>query len=421
MKFTKTTLPNGVRVITAPMSGNPTVTVMVHVATGSFYETAELSGISHFLEHVCFKGTVKRPTPRDITTELDSIGAVYNAFTGREATGYWAKADVSHFIKIADIVADVFKNSVFPIAEIEKEKGVVIGEIDMYADDPQEKIYEALAKHMYKGEPASRDVLGTKETVTALTRDAIVAYRASQYTGPNTVVTIAGGIDEKTMIEWATSNFSDISASAPQPEFPTRDREQHGPETVFIDKDTDQAHIVMAWRTFPRHNKDRYVAGMISQILRGGMSSRLFIRLREEMGSGYYIGAGHNSHTSFGAFSISTGTKAERVAEIVSAILKETERLKTELVGDVELAKVKEFMRAHRIMSLETSDDVADFYADQEIIHGSIKTVADFEKIYGAITSEDIMRVARIIFDKQKLTVAVIGKGLDKEGIKNIL
>jgi predicted Zn-dependent peptidase len=336
-------------------------------------------------------------------------------------TGYWAKADVRHFSKIADVCADIFKNSVFPEAEIQKEKGVVKGEIDMYADDPQEKISEALIKHMYKGEPAERDVLGTKETVSAITRDAIVAYRTSQYTGPNTVITIAGGIDEKEMIAWASETFSDLSNVPAKPEFLTHDREQAGPETVFIDKDTDQAHIILAWRTFSHENKDRYVARVITNILRGGMSSRLFITLREEMGSGYYIGAGHHTYKSFGSFSIATGTTSERVAEIVNAILKETEKLKNELVSAGELSKIQEFMRAHRIMGLETSDDVADFYADQEVINNVMLKPADFEKIYSAITVEDIMRVSRIMFDSKKLTVAVIGKGIDKEGVKKVL
>ena len=421
MQFKKTTLANGVRIVTAPMPGNPTVTVMIHVATGAFYETAEQAGISHFLEHACFKGTTKRPTPREISTELDSIGAVYNAFTSREMTGYWAKADVRHFLKIGDVCADIFKNSIFPLAEIEKEKGVIIGEIDMYADDPQEKVSEALIKHMYKGEPAERDVLGTKETVSAITPEALKAYRTSQYTGPNTVVTIAGGIDESIMLSWAEQTFSDLSKNTPQLEFPTRDREQIQPEFVFIDKDTDQAHIIMAWRTFSRSNPDRYTARIISNILRGGMSSRLFIKLREEMGAGYYIGAGHHTYKSFGSFSISTGTKSERVAEIVAAILAETEKLKTIPVGQNELDKIKEFMRAHRIMALETSDDVADFCADQEVTRGEIKTPEDFEKIYAAITTEDVLRVANILFNQKKLTVAIIGQHLDKEGIQKIL
>lgn len=421
MQFKKTTLPNGVRIVTVPMEGNPTVTVMIHVGTGAFYEIPEQSGISHFLEHMCFKGTVKRPSPRDISTELDSLGALYNAFTSREMTGYWAKADTRHFLKIADVCADIFKNSVFPEAEIEKEKGVVIGEIDMYADDPQEKLSEALIKHMYKGNPAERDTLGTKETVSKITRDMLVAYKKSQYTGPNTVVTIAGGVSEESMIRWATEHFSDLSNVSPRPEFETKDRQQNGPETVFVDKDTDQTHLVMAWRTFSRSHPDHYIARIISNILRGGMSSRLFIRLREEMGAGYYVHAGHYPYKSFGSFAIGTGTTSERVPEIVGAIIDEVKKLQTTPVSLTELGKVKEYMRAHRIMGLETSDDVATFCADQEVIRGNILTTEKLETIYKNIQPEDVMRVAREMFDPNKLTLALIGKDLDKEVIKKVL
>ena len=171
MKHSKTTLPNGARIVTVPMKDNPTVTVMVTVGTGSYYEEPNEAGLSHFLEHMCFKGTVKRPSSRIITTELDSMGASYNAFTSVESTGYYAKAAACHFEKISDIVSDIYLNSTFPEGEISKEKGVVMGEIDMYADDPQDKVSDALHDHMYKGEPAQRSVLGTKETVGSISRD----------------------------------------------------------------------------------------------------------------------------------------------------------------------------------------------------------------------------------------------------------
>lgn len=421
MQFKKTILPNGVRVITVPMKDNPTVTVMIDVATGSFYERPEDSGISHFLEHMCFKGTVKRPSAHSITHELDSIGALYNAFTSKEVTGYWAKADFRHFDKIADVCADIFKNSTFPEKEIEKEKGVVTGEIDMYADDPQERLSDALLKHMYKGEPAERDVLGTKETVAAITREKLIAYRASQYTGPNVVVAVAGGVDEEKMLDWAKENFSDLPEQLPAAEFLTRDRGQSAPETLIVEKDTDQAHVVLAWRSFDRSNHDRFTARLIKNILRGGMSSRLFVKLRDEMGSGYYVGANHAAYKSFGAFVISTGTRHERIPEIVEAILGEAHRLKTELVTEAELKKVKEYMRAHRLMSLETSDDVCDYCAEQETIEGNIRMPEDFEKIYAKITAEDVLRVSKLLFDHNKLTVAAIGKGIDRAKIHRAL
>jgi len=421
MQFKRTVLPNGVRVITVPMAGNPTVTVMINVATGSYYEDQKESGISHFLEHMCFKGTEKRPTAKIIATELDSIGANYNAFTTTEMTGYYAKADVRHFSKIADVVADIYLNSIFPESEIEKEKGVVIGEIDMYADDPQEKVSDALRVHMYKGEPAERDVLGTKETVSTITRDDLLMYRKSQYKASNTVITIAGGISEDEMLSWAKDSLGKTEDGEIKLELVTRDRIQTKSEIVFIDKDTDQAHIMMAWRTFDRKSPDRFAAHIIKAILRAGMSSRLFTKLRDEMGSGYYIHAIHAINFSFGRFIIGTGTKAERVPEIILAIISETEKLKTEAVSAIELEKVKEYMKAHLMMSLETSDGVTDFFADQEVLADKIRTPAEFEEIFSKITIDDVMRVSRIIFDSQKLTVAVIGNGLNKTAVSKAI
>lgn len=419
MQFSKTTLNNGVRVITAPMEGNPTVTVMVGIATGSFNESPEQAGISHFLEHMCFKGTGRRASARAITTELDSIGASYNASTGSEYTSFYVKSTVGHFDTVADIISDIALNSTFPEAEIKKEKGVVKGEIDMYADDPQEKLFEAMRRHMYDGQPAGRDILGTKETVDAITRDALIAYRDKQYVGPNVVVSIAGGIGEGRMIAWAEETFGRLPSALGSPMLPTVDRAQSGVETVVVDKDTDQAHVILAWRTFPRGNSDRRPAFLARQVLRAGMSSRLSLRLRDELGSGYYISGSHSLSATFGRFIIATGTTHERVPEIVQAIVEEVERLKREDVPAAELAKVKEHMRAHRLMGLETSDDLADYLMDQEIIEGRIRTPQEFEALYETVSAADVRRVSGTVFDHGKLTIGVIGKGIDPQALKD--
>lgn len=421
MKHTKTVLPNGVRVITVPMKDNPTVTVMVSVGTGAYYEEPKEAGLSHFLEHMCFKGTEKRPSAKAITTELDSLGAAYNAFTSFEVTGYYAKADARHFEAIADVVADIYKHSTFPEGEIAKEKGVVMGEIDMYADDPQEKIADVLREHMYKGQPAERSVLGTKETVGAITRDDLVRYHSLQYKANNTVLTIAGGIEEEAMLGFARRAFGDMPAGEVRPEFETVDRDQRASETVFIDKDTDQAHIILAWRMFDRSHPDRYAARVARAILVGGMSSRLFYRLRDEMGSGYYVHGAYDLYRSFGQFYVATGTTAQRVPEIVGAVIEEVERLKAEPVSKAELDKVKELIRSRIRMSLETSDNAADFFADQELRYGQIQSPAEVDAIISAIEAEDVQRVAGLAFDKRKLTVAAIGKGIDKEAVAEVI
>ncbi len=414
MHYTKTVLDNGVRVITVPMEGNPTVTVMVMVGTGSFYEEAKERGLSHFLEHMCFKGTTKRPSSLAITTELDSLGASYNAFTGEEFTGYYAKAATKHFDKIGDVVVDIYKNSIFPEGELAKEKGVVKGEIDMYADDPQEKVSDALHTHMYKGEQAEVHILGTKETVDAVTREDLINYRNLQYKANNTLIVMAGGVEEEKMIAFAKASLSDMKKGETRAEFATKDRAQIKAELVVVDKDTDQAHIVMAWRTFPRNDERRFSARILKAVLSGGMSSRLFIKLRDDMGSGYYVRAGHDNYKSHGAFSIATGTTAARVSEISAAILAETQKLIDIPVPAAELDKVRELILSRMRMSLETSEGVAEFFAIQELLEDKIRLPEEYEALFSKVDAAEVSRIACDLFDPKKLTVAVVGKGIDK-------
>ncbi len=409
MQFKKHILPNGVRVILVPMKDNPTVTFGMYACTGSLYETDEQAGISHFLEHMCFKGTKKRPTPRDISLELDSIGARYNAYTWLEKTCYWAKAGAEHFEKIADVVSDIYLNSVFPEDEMKKEKGVVLGEIDMYNDDPKSKVDDILMAHMYANTPAARPTIGSKETVSAITRSALVLYRDNQYKAENTVIAVAGGLSEKEMLAVAEKIGAKVKAGAWSPQKETKDKKQTAPEIKIFTKDTDQAHLIVAFRSFDRFDKDVYIANGIANILRSGMSSRLFTRLREQMGSGYYVTAANMPFADFGSFYIATGTTPERVTEIVTAILEEVARMKKELVKKDELLKVQEIVRAGLKMGLESSDDVMEFFADQEVARKDIKTPEEYEKIISAITAKDIQRVAKRIFVNDTLNLAVVG------------
>ena len=409
MQFKKHILPNGVRVILVPMKDNPTVTFGMYACTGSLYETDEQAGISHFLEHMCFKGTKKRPTPRDISLELDSIGARYNAYTWLEKTCYWAKAGAEHFEKIADVVSDIYLNSVFPEDEMKKEKGVVLGEIDMYNDDPKSKVDDILMAHMYANTPAARPTIGSKETVSAITRSALVLYRDNQYKAENTVIAVAGGLSEKEMLAVAEKIGAKVKAGTWSAQKETKDKKQTAPEIKIFTKDTDQAHLIVAFRSFDRFDKDVYIANGIANILHSGMSSRLFTRLREQMGSGYYVTAANMPFADFGSFYIATGTTPERVTEIVTAILEEVARMKNELVKKDELLKVQEIVRAGLKMGLESSDDVMEFFADQEVARKDIKTPEEYEKIISAITAKDIQRVAKRIFVNDTLNLAVVG------------
>jgi len=409
MKYKKTILSNGVRVITVPMTDNPTVTFMMYVGTGALHENAEKAGISHFLEHMCFKGTPTRPGPRHISKELDSIGAQYNAFTWLERTCYYAKSEARHFRRIADVISDIYLNSMFPEEEIQKEKGVVLGEIDMYSDDPKSKADDMLQELMYKGYPAERTTLGFKSTVSSITREDLIAYRDGQYKAENTIIVIAGGVSEIEMLEVASGIGEKVPSGKFSPEKETEDINQDKPAITVFKKDTDQAHIIVAFRSFNIFDPDVYIARMIRSILRSGMSSRLFVRLREQMGAGYYVTADHLPFRYFGQFSISTGTEPKRVNEIVIAIMEEINKLRNELVGEEELAKVREIVRSGMKMGLEASDDMAGFFGEQEVAKGEIRTPEEIDAIYTSITAEDIKRVAERIFTENRLNMSIVG------------
>ena len=344
MHIIKKTLENGVRIVCAPMEGNPTATYMVMVRAGAFNEQAETSGISHFLEHMSFKGTNKRPLQKDMALFLDSIGASYNAWTGKECTAYFAKAHVRHFDAIADVISDIYLNPILPDAEIEKERGVILGEIDMYDDEPQEKVWDALIRLMYgDDQPAGWETLGTKENVRRFGREDFLKYRASHYKAENTIVVIAGGMDVDSAIKTTEILFSKIPSGITPPRLPVKE-EGIGGRVAVVDRDTEQAHIAIGFRAFDKFDNDRYALSVMRTVLSGGMSSRLWQSLREERGSGYYLGANYALHDVHGRFNIFTGTECARVSEILGVILAEVRKLKEEKVSDSELKKVKDFI-----------------------------------------------------------------------------
>jgi predicted Zn-dependent peptidase len=369
---------------------------------------------------MCFKGTKKRPTPRDISGELDSVGAANNAFTGKERTVYYAKADAKHFEKIADVISDIFLNSTFPEKEMEKERGVIMGEIDMYEDDPRDKVWDVLMELMYGNQPAGWSTLGPKKNIKSFTRRDFIEFRSQHYKPSNTVVVIAGGISEKRMLDFTRKAFAGYKKAFSPTKKPTKES-QTKPQMKILNKKTDQAHIVLGFRAFDMKDGDRYSLRMMRNVLSGGMSSRLFTRIREEMGAGYYISAGFNLHDHHGYFTVSTGTEPGRVVEVVGAILDELKKIKQKPVPNNELKKVKNWMKGKQAMSLETSDDVADFFGDQELFFEEIKSIEDYEKIYSRITSRDIIRVAKRVIRPETMNLAIVGKNIDESSLNELL
>ena len=393
MKFKKTILPNGLRIITVPMKDTRAVTVMVLVEAGSKYETKEINGLSHFLEHMCFKGTTKRPSAFAISSELDGIGAQSNAFTDKEFTGYYAKADKKYFSQITDVVSDIYLNSTFPEADLEKEKGVVTEEINMYEDLPQRKVWDNFEKLLYGDQPAGWPVIGNKENIKKITQKDLIKYRKNQYVSKSTIIVVAGNIEEKSAIKEIKNVFFKISTASKKGKKKTVEK-QDKPKTLVQFKETDQTHLVIGFRSFKVNDERNWALGMLSTILGKGMSSRLFVKMREELGICYYIHTSAGVSTDSGYFAVSAGVGNKRAEEAIKAIMAEIEKVKTNGVEEKELRKAKDFMIGNLSLDLEGSDDYANYYGFQEILRESILVPAEHIKKIEAVTLEQVNKVA---------------------------
>ncbi len=409
----KKTYTNGLRVVTVPMKDNPTVTVLVLVGTGSDYESKRVNGISHFLEHMCFKGTEKRPSPQSISHELDALGAQYNAFTDHQMTGYYAKADSKHFKTIFDVVSDIYLNSTFPTSEIEKEKGVIVEEINMYEDMPQRHVQDMFQEALYGDQPAGWNIAGTKEMVRAMTRDDFIAYKNAHYVASGTVIVVAGSVTKSEVEREVAKHFSGIPKTKKGTKVKTKDS-QTKPKILLKHKTTDQTHFVLGVRTFNIFNKNNPTLSVLAGILGAGMSSRLFIKLREEMGVAYYVRAYNEASLDYGAFQISAGVNNARTKEVITEILGECTRLTKELVSERELSKVKSFLIGNTKLSLEATDDIANFYGTQELFKHEMKTIEEKARAIAKVTPEEIRTMARKIFQTKHLTLALIGPTTEK-------
>ncbi|OHA25839.1 MAG: hypothetical protein A3D56_01110 [Candidatus Taylorbacteria bacterium RIFCSPHIGHO2_02_FULL_45_35] len=414
MRFERNILANGVRLITVPMKDNPTVTVLVIVEAGSKYETKELSGISHFLEHMCFKGTKRRPKAIDISRELDGIGSQSNAFTDQEFTGYFAKADKKHLASIVDVVADIYQNQSFPEAEIEKEKGVILEEINMNEDIPPRRVQDLFAELLYGDQPAGWDIAGRKETVSRFGKADLVEYKNNHYVSGATTVVVSGDFKEDEVKRLIEQHFSTIHMGKKSGKVAVLEN-QNAPAARVLFKESGQSHLVIGVRSFHVYDKRNPVLRTIATILGKGMSSRLFQRVREEMGACYYIGSSAEASSDHGAFAISAGVQHAKVSAVVSAIVEECTRTKEEGISEAELRKAKDFMIGNFYLGLESSDELAEFYGFQEAFRKELKrpreVVAEIEKV----TADDVGLVAREIFQEKRLNVAIVGPFKDEK------
>ena len=419
-KFRKITLKNGLRIVLAPQASSFAASVLVLVEAGSEYETKPMNGLSHFLEHMTFKGTVTRPRAGAIAEELAALGAQSNAFTSQEFTGYWAKAEAHKLSRVIDIVSDLYLNPLFAPEEIEKERGVIIEEINMYEDIPMRKVQDLFLEAVYGDQPAGWDVAGTKENIRRFTKEDCVRYRAERYVMPGTVIAISGKFNEAKVLRQIRDTFGKLPAKRAPKKPKTRDV-QARPKILVKHKESDQGHFVLGYRAFDVFDGRRYALQVLSDILGGGMSSRLWKKVREELGAAYYINADTEYFSDHGVFGISAGVDHGKVELVLRTILDELRKATSELVPADELQRAKDHMTGGLLLGLETSDELASFYGGAEILTRELlppETIIDRIK---KVTAEEVRSMAKEIFKAKRLNLAIIGPYRNEAIFENIL
>lgn len=411
------TYSNGLELITIPMPHVLSVTVLVLLGAGSRYETKSVNGVSHFLEHMAFKGSKKRPSSLAISSAIDAIGGEFNAFTGKDHTGFYVKAAAKHLSLIVDVLSDMILNPLLKEEEIEREKGVIIEEIHMYEDTPMRQVADLFEELMYGDTPLGWDTAGKPQIIRAIKRDHFVNYIDHLYRPNNAVIVTAGGIgqtsrtnDQNSVINLIGKSLQDWQKHPVQQWQKQSDR-QEKPALKVKYKDTEQAHLSLGVRAYHMQHPKKYALNLLSTILGGGMSSRLFIEVRERRGLGYYVKSDASQYLDVGNFVTQAGVDVKRIDEAIKVILDQYTGLADGhfKVTDEELNKAKEYIKGRLTLELEDSRDVAGFYGTQEILKRKIRTPDEVMKKTDAVMVEDVQEVAREIFIRQHLNLAIIG------------
>jgi predicted Zn-dependent peptidase len=420
MNYKKTTLKNGLRILTAPMKDTQTATVMIMVGTGSRYEEKNEAGISHFLEHMMFKGTKKRPNTQVIANELDSIGGTFNAFTGKTKTGYYAKADAKHLDTILDVIMDIYMNSKIENKEIKRESGTILQELSMYEDLPMQSVDDVFEELLYRGNKLGKPIIGNKKTITSVRRKDFVNYMKKHYIASNTVICVAGKISEKKVRSLANKYFSKMK-SAEKLEIERVEENQKKPAVKIKNKKTDQTHLNLGVRALHNSHEDRFTLSLLATILGGNMSSRMFTNIRERQGLAYYVRTETEAYSDVGYLMTRCGVEHKNLTKTIETIMKEYRKIVKNKVSEKELQSAKDYIKGKSVMGLESSDSVASYLIDQEVSRKKILTPEEIFKKLDKVTTHDIKRVAREIFVPEKLNLAIIGPHRDNKKLEKLL
>jgi predicted Zn-dependent peptidase len=416
----KAVLDNGIRIITETMPQTCAVSICFYVNVGSRYESDEIAGISHFIEHLMFRGTEKRPTARVISEAVEGVGGILNGGTDRELTLYWAKVTRPNFHTTLDVLADMLLHSRFDLQDMEKERQVIMEEINMSYDSPPQRVSQLIDELLWPEHPLGRDVAGSKDTVAAITRDALMEYLGSQYLPSKTVVTIVGDIEHEEAVDAVSQAIGSWLGRQPAQRLAAY-QQRPGPKLSIETRQIEQAHLCLAMPGLSVFHPERFTLDLLNVVLGEGMSSRLFCEIRDHLGLAYSISSFVDHLSDSGSLIVYAGVEPEKLPVAVVAILGQLALLREEVISKEEMAKAKEMSRGRLLLRMEDSRNVAGWLGGQETITGEVLTVDQVLASVDAINAEDVRNLARRLFTTEQLRLAVVGPVAADESLDKML
>jgi len=417
--YQKSVLANGLRLITNKMPHSRSVSIVFFLGVGARHESESEAGISHFIEHICFKGTEKHRNSKEISEAIESVGGIINGGTSKEVTTFWCKVTNQHLLLALDVLIDLLRNPRFDTDDIDRERRVIIEEINMSLDSPRQRVGMLIDELLWQGQPLGRDVAGSKETVSAITRQQMLDFFSRYYVPNNTVVSVAGDIEQKQVQDMLNQTLSDWMPSKVLPGFRSEDNQETARINIEF-RDAEQANLCLGVPGLSLCHPDRFAVDLLSIVLGEGMSSRLFIEIREKLGLAYDIYSYADHLTDSGAVIINAGVDPNRVEATLRAILGQLAQLK-ESVSETELNKAKEMAKGRLLLGLENSSNVAAWLGSQEILINNICTVDEVISLIDVVTIEDLKRVAQQLLVDKKLNLAIVGTVEKKEPLAAML
>jgi predicted Zn-dependent peptidase len=421
LEFERTRLDNGVRIVTSRMEHVRSASLIIYFGAGSRHERDEHAGVSHFLEHMVFKGTTKRPDPVQITREIEEVGGMLNAATSREMTNYWVKAPSEHLARSFDVLADILVDSTFRSEELEKERWVIFEEIHGIHDTPDDYIHDVIDELIWAGQPIGRPIIGTTDTVGSLTRDDVIDYMRQHYRPDRLVIAAAGDVDHDQVVRLAETSFGHVLPNGERPPLIHSQLNQDEPRVRVLERPTEEAHLCVGLPALPYTDERRRVQDMLDAILSSGMSARLFQEIRERRGLAYAIFGYFRGYVDVGQSVVYAGTDPDKIDETVSAIIGELDKLRDEPVPEIELERTKALRRGRIAMGFEDSRSVAAWIGGQELLYDEILTPEQVVEEIESVSSEQIQALAAEIFVPERLSLAVIGPFDDEARFRRLL